>query len=191
MNILNFRNLFALIFATFILVGCSSQSTVPDETETPVVEDNEMTDGTGMDEGDGLTEEELAEQMRVEREMAMKAEMEAQMAALREMRVFYFDFDKTLIKPEAHESIKAHATYLSNNPSASVVLNGYADERGTKEYNLALGERRGLSVRDFLEVNGANRDQIEVVSFGEEFPADPASNEEAWAKNRRVVLEYN
>ena len=187
MKELSLRNILAIIFAVFLVAGCSSQSTVPEtETETPVVEDT-----SAMEEDGGLTEEELAEQMRIEREMAMKSEMEAQMAALREVRTFYFDFDKTFIMADEREYIQAHAAYLSSNPSATVVLNGYADERGTKEYNLALGERRGLAVRDFLEVSGANRDQIEVVSFGEEFPADSGNDEAAWAKNRRVVLEYN
>lgn len=187
MNVLSLRNALALVFAAFIVVGCSSQSEKP-QTETPVPEDTSGTDNTVVEpvEEPGLSEEELAEQRRKE----MMERKQREMEALREVRVFYFDFDKSFIKPEAREYIKAHAQYLRSNPSVSVVLNGYADERGTKEYNLALGERRGLSVRNYLEVNGARRSQIEVVSFGEEFPADSGHNEAAWAKNRRVVLEY-
>ncbi len=184
MKVLSLRNLLAVVFAAFILVGCSSQSTKP--TETPVVEDSSGTETQGVEQSGGMSDEELAKKRRMEEMQRMEAEM----AALREVRVFYFDFDKSLIKPEAREYIKAHAKYLAENPAMSIVLNGYADERGTKEYNLALGERRALSVRNYLEVNGAKRGQIDVVSYGEEFPADPGHNETAWSKNRRVVLEY-
>ncbi|WP_156502735.1 OmpA family protein, partial [Oleiphilus sp. HI0067] len=76
------------------------------------------------------------------------------------------------------------------NPSAKIVLEGHCDERGTKEYNIALGERRANSVAQFLKVNGVSASQIEVVSYGEESPAVAGSNETAWSKNRRVVLQY-
>jgi peptidoglycan-associated lipoprotein len=187
MNLLTFRNIFALFFVALIAAGCSTSNDKP-MTEMPVVEDNTASDTstTGTGSNDGLSEEELAMQRQKEKEMAMNAEMEA----MREVRVFYFDFDKATIKPEARQYIRAHATYLKNNPTTNVVLNGYADERGTKEYNLALGERRAIAVRNFLEILGAKRGQMEVVSFGEEFPADPGRNEAAWALNRRVVLEY-
>ena len=186
MNLMTLRNVIALVIIAFFTIACSSSEEKP-MTDTVVEEpatDDTATTGLGTD--DGLSEEELALQRQREREMAMKAEMDA----LREVRVFYFDFDKSSIKPEARQYIKAHALYLQQNPSTNVVLNGYADERGTKEYNLALGERRAMSVRNFMEVNGARRSQIEVVSFGEEFPADPGRNEAAWAQNRRVVIEY-
>jgi len=187
MNLITIRHTIALFFIVIFAAGCATTSSDVPEPETP--SDQELTQDSTATEGiesGQLSEEELALQ-REQDELEAKA---AEMATLREVRVFYFDFDKSTIMPEARQYIQAHAEYLQQNPAVSIVLNGYADERGTKEYNLALGERRAISVRDFLEVNGARRSQIEVVSFGEEFPADPGHNEAAWALNRRVVLEY-
>lgn len=102
--------------------------------------------------------------------------------------VVYFDFDQDTIRPDAREVLMAQAARLSKS-GASAVLEGHADERGTREYNMALGERRGKAVRDFLVIQGVDRAKLEVVSYGEERPADAASNEVAWAKNRRVVIK--
>lgn len=118
-------------------------------------------------------------------------ELQAQaQAELRKTTVFYFDFDAASIKSEGKAALAAHAAYLAANPTASVVLEGHADERGTVEYNLALGERRGVSVRRFLLANGASASQLNVVSLGEEQPANVSSNEASWAENRRVVVKY-
>jgi peptidoglycan-associated lipoprotein len=121
-------------------------------------------------------------------------EMEAQAreaeAALMKQTVFYFDFDQSSIKQDGKSALIAHATYLSANSSARVALEGHADERGTVEYNLALGERRAMAVRRFLMANGASADQLEVVSYGEERPAVTGHNEASWAENRRVVVNY-
>ncbi|ASP39462.1 peptidoglycan-associated lipoprotein [Bacterioplanes sanyensis] len=118
----------------------------------------------------------------------MAAENEA--AALREQTVFYFDFDQSTLKADGKPSLMAHAAYLKNNPATRVVLEGHADERGTVEYNLALGERRAMTVRRFLMANGAAANQLEVVSFGEERPAMTGASETSYAKNRRVEVKY-
>lgn len=102
--------------------------------------------------------------------------------------IVYFDFDQDTIRPDAREVLMQHAARLTKS-GASAVLEGHADERGTREYNMALGERRGKAVRDFLVIQGVDRSKLEVVSYGEERPADPASSELAWAKNRRVVIK--
>ncbi len=104
--------------------------------------------------------------------------------------VFYFDFDQTQVKAEAVEALRGHAKYLVANPSASVVLEGHADERGTREYNMALGERRAQAIARVLTVNGVSSSQIELVSFGEEKPVVMGHNESSWAQNRRVELKY-
>lgn len=111
-------------------------------------------------------------------------------AALLEQTVFYFDFDQSSLKEESKEALKAHAAYLANNAQARVVLEGHADERGTVEYNLALGERRAMTVRSFLMSNGAQADQLKVVSFGEERPAVQGHDESAYGQNRRVEVKY-
>lgn len=102
--------------------------------------------------------------------------------------IFYFDFDKAVLKPEARAALIMHAEQLRNSPR-SIRLEGHADERGTREYNLALAERRANQVRDFLVLQGVNGVDIEVVSYGEEKPAAFGSNEESQALNRRVELK--
>ncbi|MCE3025640.1 MULTISPECIES: peptidoglycan-associated lipoprotein Pal [Salinicola] len=102
----------------------------------------------------------------------------------------YFAFDSDEIRPEFESVLRGHAQYLMANPSVNVTLEGYADERGTREYNLGLGERRAQSVEQYLTVQGVSPSQISIVSYGEERPAVQGHTEEAYAKNRRVVFDY-
>ncbi|HET7649382.1 MAG TPA: peptidoglycan-associated lipoprotein Pal [Gammaproteobacteria bacterium] len=105
-------------------------------------------------------------------------------------RVVYFDFDKSNIKPEFLDVLTAHAKYLIAHPDQKMRIEGYTDERGTVEYNIALGDRRAQAVRRFLLFQGVNPGQLTTVSYGESHPADPGHDEAAWAKNRRAVLVY-
>jgi len=105
-------------------------------------------------------------------------------------RVIYFDFDKSDVKAEFRPILAAHAAYMSAHGSARVTLEGHADERGTREYNLGLGERRGNSVNGLLSAGGARGDQLDVVSYGEERPVCRVSNEDCWWQNRRVEIVY-
>lgn len=105
-------------------------------------------------------------------------------------RVIYFDFDKSDIKAEYRDIVAAHAAYVGAHSSARVTLEGHADERGTREYNLGLGERRGNSVSGVLSAGGAMGSQLDVVSYGEERPVCRVSNEDCWWQNRRVEIVY-
>ena len=105
-------------------------------------------------------------------------------------RVIYFDFDNAEIRPEFREIVAAHAASLAKSPNMKVRLEGHADERGSREYNIGLGERRSQSVRRALMLQGVGDGQIVTVSYGEERPAESGSDEAAWAKNRRVELVY-
>ena len=105
-------------------------------------------------------------------------------------RVVYFDFDKSDIEPEFLDTLTAHAKYLVANPSQKIRIEGYTDERGTVEYNIALGDRRAQAVRRFMLFQGVNADQITTVSYGEAHPADSGHDETAWSKNRRAVVVY-
>ena len=105
-------------------------------------------------------------------------------------RVIYFDLDRSDVKLEFHEVILAHAEYLANNVNVAITLEGHGDERGTREYNLGLGERRAKAVRQLLIAGGASDSQIHLISYGEEQPAAMGHDETAWAQNRRVVLVY-
>jgi peptidoglycan-associated lipoprotein len=105
-------------------------------------------------------------------------------------RVIHFDFDRADIKPEAQAILACHAKYLQDRPSAAITLEGHADERGTREYNLGLGERRGNAVGQALQANGGSAGQINVVSYGEERGTCSESSEDCWGKNRRVEIVY-
>ncbi|MCM2130676.1 peptidoglycan-associated lipoprotein Pal [Larsenimonas rhizosphaerae] len=102
----------------------------------------------------------------------------------------YFNFDQDTIQSQYEQVLNGHAAYLKANQNASVVLQGYADERGTREYNLALGERRANAVKQYLVMQGVPASQMEVVSYGEERPAVQGHSESAYEKNRRVVFDY-
>jgi peptidoglycan-associated lipoprotein len=105
-------------------------------------------------------------------------------------RTVYFDYDQSVILEQDRSILEAHAQYLSQNPGAAVTLEGHTDERGTREYNLALGERRAIGVRQFMSLLGAAGQQLRTVSYGEERPAARGNNEEAWVQNRRVEIIY-
>lgn len=105
-------------------------------------------------------------------------------------RVIYFDFDKSDVKSDYRGIVAAHAAYLAAHSSARVTLEGHADERGTREYNLGLGERRGNSVDALMSAGGAMGSQLDVVSYGEERPVCRVSSEDCWWQNRRVEIVY-
>ena len=105
-------------------------------------------------------------------------------------RVIYFDLDRTEIKPEFQAQVACHAAYLRQFPEARVRLEGNADERGSREYNLGLGERRGNAVQSALSAAGASSSQLNVVSYGEERPVCRQHEESCWSKNRRVEIIY-
>ncbi len=105
-------------------------------------------------------------------------------------RTIYFEFDSAKLSDETVAILEAHGNFISANGNVSVRLEGHTDERGSREYNIALGDRRAQSVRRVLLFQGASVDQIETISYGEEQPAQMGHNEEAWAMNRRVELSY-
>ena len=105
-------------------------------------------------------------------------------------RTVYFDYDRDEVKAEFREIVAANGRYLAANPAAKVRLEGHADERGSREYNIGLGERRAQAVKQALLLQGAGASQLTTVSYGEERPAATGSDDESWALNRRVELVY-
>lgn len=168
-----------LTLGAVLMTACASNGDLAEGEETQpldaAVEENVETKGV--------------EAQAVAGEQVDAAASEAQ-AALMETTVFYFGFDNTTIKSDSKNALIAHSQYLAANSSARVVLEGHADERGTVEYNLALGERRALSVSRFLQANGTAASQIETVSFGEERPALMGHSDSSWSKNRRVEIKH-
>ena len=106
-------------------------------------------------------------------------------------RTVYFEYDRDEIKPEFRELVAGHGRYLAANPTVRVRLEGHADERGSREYNIGLGERRAQAVKQALLLQGAGASQLTTVSYGEERPAVTGSDEESWALNRRVEIVYS
>ncbi|MDX1588922.1 MAG: peptidoglycan-associated lipoprotein Pal [Oleiphilaceae bacterium] len=191
----NFRLLTMALTLAF-LAGCGTTGSVDDEGadardgQASGEQDQRSEGGRtfGAGSGDGIRDEDLSPEEREAREARRQAE-EAE--ALRSERVIYFDFDSAEIKRESRPVLEAHAAYLSENGSREAVLEGHTDQRGTKEYNLALGERRAEAVKQFLVINGVSRSQVETVSYGEEKPAAEGDSEEAYSENRRVEINYN
>ncbi|MFM2589412.1 peptidoglycan-associated lipoprotein Pal [Vibrio sp. TBV020] len=118
------------------------------------------------------------------------SEQELKEQALRETQTIYFAFDNATIAGDYEAMLAAHAAYLSKNADLQVTIEGHADERGTPEYNIALGERRATAVAKYLQALGVQADQISIVSYGEEKPLLLGQSEDVYAKNRRAVLVY-
>jgi peptidoglycan-associated lipoprotein len=164
----------ALLSATLGLAGCPKD---PVE-ETPPADSA----GTG-------TQEQQPEPSELEEGTQLGGQSAAERAALAE-RVIYFEFDSYEISPQYSAMISAHARNLASSNPIKVRLEGHTDERGSREYNIGLGERRAQSVRRALMLQGVTDPQITTVSYGEERPAVQGSDESAYAKNRRVELVY-
>ena len=105
-------------------------------------------------------------------------------------RVIYFDYNQAELRPEYLDIVAQHGRFLAENPAGQVRLEGHTDERGTREYNIALGEARAKTISRMLQLQGVNTRQLRTVSYGEELPVDDTHNNDAWAKNRRVNIIY-
>jgi len=123
-----------------------------------------------------------------DREAALRAEAARRDAAFNAMTLqdIYYDYDKSNILPDARETLKINAEIFTRKSSARIVVEGHCDERGTAEYNMALGERRAQEAKRYLVDLGINASRMETISYGEERPLDNRSTEDAWAKNRRA-----
>lgn len=134
------------------------------------------------------------EEKRIEEEKLKEAEgeikpqiaREAETKAVPQLDDIHFDFDKSDIRADSRETLQKNADWLQNNPDIKIQIEGHCDERGTAEYNLALGERRAMSTKKYLISLGISADRIYTISYGEELPIDPNHSENAWAKNRRA-----
>ncbi|BCX88454.1 peptidoglycan-associated lipoprotein [Methylomarinovum tepidoasis] len=138
----------------------------------------------------GLAGEEGATLYEVQSGVSEGAGPGADAGALLQRRTLYFDFDSAQVRPEDVPVVQAHARYLVDHPQLQVTLEGHTDERGSREYNVALGEARAKAVARLLELNGVPAQRIHVVSYGEEKPVALGHDETAWAKNRRVEIVY-
>jgi len=136
-----------------------------------------------------VTEESVREASIATVEVSTSNTYETKTTAVSTSATVYFDFDKYNLTSRSIQTLRGVISSMRDNPSLTIVLEGHADERGTREYNLALGQRRAESVADYLESRGVKRSRLVVKSYGEESPAVSASNERAWARNRRVEIK--
>ncbi len=167
------HKLVILGLAAFFLAGCGSKDTVPDPEPTDTVP-GDTTDSGDYDDG-LMGGEDVIYDPAADDEVGS---------------VVYFGYDSSELRSEDTDIVASHARQLSMDSSLSVRLEGHGDERGSREYNIGLGERRAQTIRRLLLIQGASASQVSTVSFGEERPAVEGSNEAAYAQNRRVEIAY-
>ncbi|MCF8106321.1 MAG: peptidoglycan-associated lipoprotein Pal [Desulfohalobiaceae bacterium] len=181
--------LLGMVLAALVLgSGCAKKQVDSQPSDLQAETAGEQAGETAM-EREAAEEEALseAEEYRLRQAEAAQREAEAEEESREAMReIIYFAFDSYELSPEAREALKEKAEVLENNPGIDLLIEGHCDERGTEEYNLALGERRARAAYEYLVLLGISPDRLSIISFGEEKPLDPGHTEEAWDKNRRA-----
>lgn len=172
-----FKQTFLVLGIAAVLAGCSSVKL----DEAPVVDKTATATGSMSGTGGGQSTVTPVQTDEVNGNRG---------GPVNTSRLVYFDYDSYVIKPEFQSQIEAHARWLKANSTRRANIEGHTDERGGREYNLALGQRRSEAVRKSLGLLGVPDSQIEAVSFGKEKPAEPGNGEDAWAKNRRAEIVY-
>ena len=173
--------LFFVIGLTILLVGCSKDQI---KEEEPV----EVTDLSA--DSAAASNEDSAQTYGAEDESSSAFSQLDDPQSPLSVRIIYFEYDSSEIRSDYRSTIEAHSLYLQQNPNTSITLEGHADERGSREYNLALGERRAKTVKQQMLLLGANSNQIRLVSYGEERPASDGHDDASWQQNRRVEILY-
>lgn len=180
----SFNSKFYLLgFAAIFITACATtqEISIPDDAAQTGV-----TDGTMI-----ISEDDVGVSASAISDEQMSAEeMLEQGDSILASRTIYFEFNSTALSDDTRSILEAHGAFIAENGEVNVRLEGHADERGSREYNIALGDRRAQSVRRVLLLQGASTDQIDTVSYGEEQPVSLGHTEEAWAENRRVELIY-
>lgn len=173
MTLSTIKNSLGMALVVAVLAGCSGNDTMQDNSGAEQAGGSDTATDTGAANNGGLNGGDNANSNQ-----DMYAELD---------RVFYFDFDKSVLRPESRAALIAHAKRIKEGDN-NVRLEGHADDRGTREYNMALGERRAQAVRDFLQLQGVSSSQMEVISYGEERPELDGTSESARQQNRRVEM---
>lgn len=189
------RKLVSLFAAALLLAACESANqeeaaTGGEGTTQQASAETQTGDQTGQGSGNGDGGDVSQESLENQETQGPKGGTQEHLVVNVGDRVF-FDFDKSNLTTEAEKTVERLAAWMKEYPQTSVTIEGHADERGTREYNLALGARRANSVKDYLIVLGVQSDRIETVSYGEERPAVLGSDPDAWAQNRRAVFVVN
>ena len=171
-----------LLAASLVMTGCASRKPAADVTTGTNPTSSTSVNTTGLSDDAALNAQNLSG-------ASSKGVTEANKAALAK-RVVHFDYDSTDLSSTDYQTLQAHAQFLIANANSKIALTGHTDERGTREYNMALGERRAKAVQSYLLTNGVKQTQLEAVSYGKEMPINAGHDEAAWKENRRVELNY-
>ena len=174
------------LISLVLLAGCQKEMTSTDTTTT--AEPGASDQVAGIDGTDGGVGFDIADgdSSAADGSQATGDEVVDPLS----LRVIYFGYDESVVNEEAQMIIRAHAEVLAVNPDVNLQISGHADERGTREYNLALGDQRAEAVSSYFQQYGVDASRISVVSYGEEIPAVMGSDEDAWGKNRRAEFDY-
>ena len=171
-----------VLASALVMTGCANRKPTTDLQAGQTPSGATTVNTQGLSEDAALNAQNLAG-------ASAKGVTEANKAFLAK-RVVHFDYDSSELSNDDYQTLQAHAQFLMANANSKVALTGHTDERGTREYNMALGERRAKAVESFLITSGVNAGQLEAVSYGKEMPVNPGHDENAWKENRRVEINY-
>ena len=171
-----------LLATSLVMTGCANRKPAAN------IEAGNTPNGSTTVSSDGLSEDAALNAQNLNG--ASSKGVTAANKAFLAKRVVHFDYDSSDLSNEDYQTLQAHAQFLMANANSRLALTGHTDERGTREYNMALGERRAKAVQSYLVTNGVNAGQLEAVSYGKEMPINAGHNEAAWKENRRVELNY-
>ena len=171
-----FQRFLAICAVAFLFTACETASNVAVDSASGSSSSSATAAGAGSSSSSSST---TATQMSAAEKLAQVG------------NTVYFGYDSSELSGEAQATLDRQAAFLNVNPTMVVIIEGHADERGTREYNLALGDRRAVAVRDYLLAKGLNAARVRTVSYGKERPAVSGSNEKSWAKNRRAATVLN
>ena len=171
-----------LLATSLVMTGCANRKPAAN------IEAGNTPNGSTTVSTDGLSEDAALNAQNLNG--ASSKGVTAANKAFLAKRVVHFDYDSSDLSNEDYQTLQAHAQFLMANANSRLALTGHTDERGTREYNMALGERRAKAVQSYLVTNGVNAGQLEAVSYGKEMPINAGHNEAAWKENRRVELNY-
>jgi peptidoglycan-associated lipoprotein len=180
--------LYILVVISILVNSCATSQDVSISEESPQVETGVLVESDGVI---SIAEDDVGTSASAFTDDEMTAQqMLDQTESILANRTIYFEFNSAKLSDETLSILEAHGAFIAENGNVEVRLEGHADERGSREYNIALGDRRAQSVRRVLLLQGASTDQVDTVSYGEEQPAVLGNTEETWTKNRRVELIY-
>ncbi len=177
------KNLMIVLIFTAFLFACES---TPEKADDAVAVEDQ---GTDLNDTPDTSDSEAQSYGTGDDDLSGMSSLDDPTSLL-SVRIIYFEYDSSDVKQEDRTTVEAHAAFLAANPDVIITLEGHADERGSREYNLALGERRALTVKRQMTLIGASPDQIRTVSYGEERPAIDEHDDYSWSQNRRVEIIY-